>query len=89
MYVHRYSNCIYILETFTCIYSGSVSVTNEMATVTIDGLACGVTYSIIAGGTLNGVLVGPKSSHGIITGPCPPLIITTTAATTSMAGKKM
>ena len=43
-----------------------------MATVTISGLQCGVTYNIIAEGVLYGTLVGPGSSHGsITTGPCP------------------
>ena len=48
-----------------------------MATVTINGLACGVTYTIIAGGTLNGDLVGPRSSHGTTMGPCPEISSTT------------
>ena len=40
--------------------------------MTVNGLQRGVTYAIIAGGTLNGDLVGPRSSHGnITTGPCP------------------
>ena len=43
-----------------------------MATVTVTGLECGVTYTITAGGILNGDLVGPRSSHGTVTaGPCP------------------
>ena len=43
-----------------------------MATVTINDLQCGVTYNITAEGALNGMLVGPKSSHGNVTaGPCP------------------
>ena len=43
-----------------------------MATVTISGLQCEVTYNITAEGTLNGALVGPGSSHGSISaGPCP------------------
>ena len=43
-----------------------------MATVTVNGLECRVTYTITAGGTLNGDLVGPRSSHGTVTaGPCP------------------
>ena len=47
------------------------AVTNGIATVTVDGLQCEVTYDITAGGTLNGALVGPRSSHGTITsGPC-------------------
>ena len=53
-------------------HSGTASVTNTMATVAVDGLKCGVTYIIIAEGTLNGDLVGPRSSHGTIdTNPCP------------------
>ena len=47
--------------------SGSAPITNGTATVTVNGLECGVTYTIIAGGTLNGDLVGPGSSHGNIT----------------------
>ena len=59
------------------------------ATVIIDGLQCEVTYAIIAGGTLNGVLVGPRSSHGTITsGPCPPPMPTPSVATPSMNGKE-
>ena len=62
--------------------------TNGMATVTINGLVCGVTYTITAGGTLDGQLVGPRSFHGTTTtGPCPPMI-TTTVATTSMTSKE-
>ena len=41
-----------------------------MATVTVNGLKCGVTYTIIAGGTLNEDLVGPRSSHGTINQFC-------------------
>ena len=49
-----------------------INVTNGMATVTVSDLQCGVTYTIIAEGTLNGTFVGPESSHGNITaGPCP------------------
>ena len=52
--------------------TGIGPVTNTMATVTVDGLECGVTYTIIAGGTLNGDLVGPRSSYRTITtNPCP------------------
>ena len=51
---------------------GTAPITNGTATVAVDGLECEVTYTIIAGGTLNGDLVGPKSSHGTITaGLCP------------------
>ena len=48
-----------------------------MATVTVNGLMCGVTYTITAGGMLNGELVGPMSSHGTIdTNPCPVCLVT-------------
>ena len=46
---------------------GTAPITNGLATVTLNGLACGVTYTIIAGGTLNGDLVGPRLSLGNIT----------------------
>ena len=41
-----------------------------MAVVTINELDCGVTYTILAGGTYNGSLVGPLSNHGSITEIC-------------------
>ena len=70
-------------------HSGTVPTTNGMSTVILNRLACGVTYTITAGGTLNGQLVGPRSSHGTVTaGPCPLVITTTTVATTSMTGKE-
>ena len=51
---------------------GNSTITNKMATVTISGLQCGVTYNITAEGRLNDALVGPRSSHGSISaGPCP------------------
>ena len=74
---------------YVCTYLGTASVMNTMATVTIDGLACGVTYTIITGGTLDGDLVGPRSSHETTTGPCPPMIITTTATITSMTSEEL
>ena len=43
-----------------------------MAVVRVNGLECGTNYTVIAGGTLNGDLVGSRSSHGTITtNPCP------------------
>ena len=60
-----------------------------MATVTLDGLACGVEYTIIAGGTLNGHLVGPRSSHENITAdPCLVIMTTTVVPTTSITSKE-
>ena len=45
---------------------------NGTATITIDGLACEMIYTILAGGVLNGDLVGPTSSYGtIVSGLCP------------------
>ena len=87
--------CMYIFSThvFTYVhmYLGAARVTNRMATVTIDGLICGVNYTIIAGGTLgggrlDGDLVGLRSSHGITMGPCSPRV--TPVPTTSMTGKE-
>ena len=75
-YVHTYV-CILctsiIIQLHNVIYIlGTALITNRMATVTINGLQCGVTYNITTEGMLNGVLVGPGSSHGsITTGPCP------------------
>ena len=69
----------------------SAQITNGLAMVTVGELACGVTYTITAGGTLDGQLVGPRSSHGTVTaGPCEVVPTTTTSvATTSMTGKKI
>ena len=56
-----------------------------MAAVTVNGLECEVTYNITAGGTLNGDLVGPRSSHGTITaGYCPQVMTTATSPTTTI-----
>ena len=66
-----------IVSIMHCIYYVvTASITNGLATVRISGLACGVVHTIIAGGTLNGSLVGPSLSFGTITGPCPVIIIT-------------
>ena len=59
----------------TLLSSGNASITDETATVTITGLKCGGNYTIIAGGTLNGELVGPRSSHGTIVMPACPIDI--------------
>ena len=64
--MHKYmvTTCVHIL--------GNSLITNGMAAVSVTNLQCGVTYNITAEGTLNGTLVGPKSSHGnVATGPCP------------------
>jgi len=48
-----------------------------VAIVTVNGLQCEVTYTVTAGGTLNGDLVGLRSSYGTITaGPCPTCPVT-------------
>ena len=75
---------------YTYVRTGMAVINNNgMATVTIDGLECKVTYTIKAEGTLNGALVGPRSSHGIITsGLCPPPMPTPSVATPSMNGKE-
>ena len=71
------------------ILTGMTAVRNGIATVSIDGLQCEVINDIIAGGTLNGALVGPRSSHGTITsGPCPLSMPAPSVATPSMNGKE-
>ena len=52
-----------------CI-SGNAPITTGIATVTVNELECGISYTIIAGGILNGDLVGPRSSHGSINELC-------------------
>ena len=92
----------YIMNTYVCMYvytcfhlyihihTGMTTIINGMATVTVDGLECEVTYDITAGGTLNGALVGPRSSHGTITsGPCPLPMPTPSVDTPSMSGKEI
>ena len=62
-------------------------ITNGMAVVIIDGLQCEVTY-ITAEGTLNGALVGPRSSHrNISAGPCPLSTSSTVSPNTSKNSK--
>ena len=73
------------------LHTGMAEITEGMntVTVTINGLECEVTYTITAEGTLNGALVGPRSSHGTITsGSCPPPMPTPSVATPSMNGKE-
>ena len=91
MHVHTYTahsesvNCIYIHK---CIYSGIAPIINGVATVTINGLVCEEEYMITAGGTLNGQLVGPRSSRGTITGYCPPVVTPTIVPTESTDSKE-
>ena len=60
-----------------------------MSTVTLNGLACGVIYTITAGGTLGGDLVGPRLFYGNFTDDsCQPEITATIVPTTSMTGKE-
>ena len=88
MHVHMYLH-LYIF-TYTYVHTGMATISNGMATVTVDGLECEVTYDITAGGTLNGTLVGPRSSHGTITsGPCPLPMPTPSVETPSMSGKEI
>ena len=70
------------------MYSAIGPIINGMATVTINGLMCEEEYMIIAGGTLNGDLVGPRLSHGNTTGPCPPVVTPTIVPTESTDSKE-
>ena len=58
--------CAYILS-FYYLSLGNALITSGTATVKVSGLECGVTYTIVAGGILNSVLIGPRSSHENIT----------------------
>ena len=59
-------------------------VVNGSATVSINGLECGELYTIIAGGTLNGALIGPRLiSDNRISGAC----VMITPSTTTTPGK--
>ena len=84
MYIHTY------IHTCNVTLTGSAVISNSgITTVTIDGLQCEITYTIIAEGTHNGVLVGPRSSHGNITsGPCLADMPNTFAVTSTMKGKE-
>ena len=89
VYIHTYTIQQHKATLTYFTYSGIAPITNGISTVTINGLACGVTYNITAGGKINGQFVRPRSSLGTITaGPCPPPVPTTTVATTSMTGKE-
>ena len=60
-----------VLNYLSVLYTlGKASITNGMATVTVSGLECGVTYTIIAGGLFNGNFAGPRSLQGNITESC-------------------
>ena len=95
-----YCMCRLFIRMYLFTHTGMAVINNNgIATVTVDGLQCEVTYDIIAGGTLNGALVGPRSSHGSITsGPCladmpipsvsTPSMNGTSVATPSMNGKE-
>ena len=62
----------YIWMCYVHMYPVIAPITNGMVTLTVEGLECELTYTIIAGGTLNGDLVGPLSPHGTVTaGACP------------------
>ena len=53
-----------------CLILGTGMVSSSIATVTIGGLNCGVTYTITAGGRLGRELVGPISTFGTAMGNC-------------------
>ena len=53
-----------------CLILGTGPVDSSMATVTIGGLNCGVTYTITAGGRLNEELIGPISTFETVMGNC-------------------
>ena len=61
----------YLCMYYVCI-TGTGATSSRVATVTVNGLMCEVEYTITAGGTLNGQLVGPRIFLGnVTTGSCP------------------
>ena len=74
-----------------CVHSGLVPITNGMGTVNLTGLICAVEYTIIAEGTLDGELVGPRSNYTASADSrrCPEDMTSTTTATVLMTGKGM
>ena len=60
--------CVHV---YVRILSGSATITSNMATVTVRNLQCQQTYTITAGGILNGMLVGPQFRQETVTaGSC-------------------
>ena len=58
MYMYRY---VLFVHMFVYHLSGSAPITNGKARVTVNKLDCNATYTIIAGGTLKGRLLGPRT----------------------------
>ena len=67
-HVHTYP-CVEYISYTLLLLSGTAPITNRVAMVKVNELECGVRYTIVAGGTLNGDLVGPRSSYGAIAIP--------------------
>lgn len=69
---------------FKLFYPDSSTAINGNATIRIFGLNCLEAYTVIAGGTLDGTLVGPRSTHdSITTGDCMERIAPTMSTMTS------
>ena len=77
--------CVLII----CLASATIS--DDMATVTITGLACEQTFSIVAGaiitnnGTMEQTLCGPRFQTGTVSATACPTI----PSTSTIAGKKL
>ena len=70
-FIDLYYNLHYTCNVYIWIL-GTASVANGIAMVEINELECEITYSIIAGGTINESLIGPKLLVGNVTaGLCP------------------
>ena len=60
------------------IISGSATIIDDVATVTVSSLQCEGTYSITAGGIIDQTLDGPRfHTETIIAGACPVILSTT------------
>ena len=79
----RFNFYMYIVVLFNFYYSdGSAAVIDGNATIIIPSLNCSEAYQVIAGGTVDGMLEGPRSLTGIFTDDCMIPVAPTTPAST-------
>lgn len=74
---------IFVCVSFYVLLIVSGSISSSLAMVMFDNFQCDVTYTISAGGTLQGELVGPNLLFGnVMSGPCPPEVTSTSVMPT-------
>ena len=79
---------MYIGLHYNFYYSdGSAAVINGNATIIIPSLNCSEAYQVIAGGTRDGILEGPRLLTGIFTDDCTTPMPPTTSTLPTVIGK--